>query len=126
MSELTKQSCEACSADAPTVTADQKQALGKDVPDWQEIELDGEEQLQRVFKLKNFAQAQAFTNKVGDLAEEEGHHPRHPSGIWQGHRTLVDPQDRRPAQKRLHHGGAHRRSLQRHAIIHQTHRKQDV
>ena len=67
MSELTKQSCEACSADAPTVTADQKQALGKDVPDWQEIELDGEEQLQRVFKLKNFAQAQAFTNKVGDL-----------------------------------------------------------
>lgn len=75
MSELTKQSCEACSADAPTVTADQKQALGKDVPDWQEIELDGEEQLQRVFKLKNFAQAQAFTNTVGDLAEEEGHHP---------------------------------------------------
>jgi len=75
MSELTKQSCEACSADAPRATADQKQTLGKEVPDWQLVELNGEEQLQREFKLKNFAQAQAFTNTVGDLAEKEGHHP---------------------------------------------------
>ena len=49
MSELMKQSCEACSADAPKATADQKQTLGKDIPDWQLVELDGEEQLQRVF-----------------------------------------------------------------------------
>lgn len=75
MSELTDQSCEACSADAPKVTDDEKQSLGKEVPDWQVVELGGEEQLQRVFKFKNFARAQAFTNKVGDLAEAEGHHP---------------------------------------------------
>lgn len=75
MSELTKQSCEACRADAPKVTADEKQVLGKEVPDWQVVELGGEEQLQHVFKFKNFAQAQAFTNKVGDLAEAENHHP---------------------------------------------------
>ncbi|HET8801705.1 MAG TPA: 4a-hydroxytetrahydrobiopterin dehydratase [Marinobacter sp.] len=75
MSELTSQRCEACSADAPQVTADEKQALQQDVPEWQVVELDGEEQLKRVFKLKNFAQAQAFTNKVGDLAEAENHHP---------------------------------------------------
>jgi pterin-4a-carbinolamine dehydratase len=31
--------------------------------------------LQRVFKFKNFAQALDFTNKVGDLAEAEDHHP---------------------------------------------------
>ena len=75
MSELTKQSCEACRADAPKVTDDEKQSLGKEVPGWQVVELDGEEQLQGVFKLKSFAQAQAFTNKVGDLAEAENHHP---------------------------------------------------
>ncbi len=75
MSDLMKQRCEACKADAPKVTDDEKQALGKEVPDWQVVELDGEEQLQRVFKLKNFARAQAFTNKVGDLAEAENHHP---------------------------------------------------
>lgn len=75
MSGLTQQSCEACSADAPLATAAEKQAWGKDVPEWQVVELGGEEQLQRVFKLKNFARAQEFTNKVGDLAEAEGHHP---------------------------------------------------
>lgn len=31
--------------------------------------------LQKEFVFKNFVQALAFTNKVGDLAEQEGHHP---------------------------------------------------
>ncbi len=75
MSELTQQHCEACSKDAPKVTGDEKQTLHKDIPDWAIVETDGEEQLHKVFKLKNFAQAQAFTNKVGDLAEAEDHHP---------------------------------------------------
>ena len=75
MSNLGQQSCSACSADAPQVTEAEKQTLLKDVPEWQLIVQDGEEQLQRVFTFKNFVQAQAFTNKVADLAEEEGHHP---------------------------------------------------
>jgi|TARA_B100001105_G_scaffold112210_1_gene89984 4a-hydroxytetrahydrobiopterin dehydratase len=75
MSNLGQQSCSACSADAPQVTDAEKQTLLKDVPEWQLIVQDGEEQLQRVFTFKNFVQAQAFTNKVADLAEEEGHHP---------------------------------------------------
>jgi 4a-hydroxytetrahydrobiopterin dehydratase len=45
------------------------------VPDWEIIERDGISQLERVFKLKNFAQGLAFTNQVGELAEEEDHHP---------------------------------------------------
>lgn len=36
---------------------------------------DGIMQLERVYKFKNFKQAIAFTNKVGDMAEDEGHHP---------------------------------------------------
>ena len=31
--------------------------------------------LERVFQFPDFAQALAFTNRVGALAEEEGHHP---------------------------------------------------
>jgi len=31
--------------------------------------------LQRVFKLKNFVAALEFTNRIGALAEEQGHHP---------------------------------------------------
>lgn len=75
MSSLTTQSCEACRADAPKITEDEKQSLLGEIPDWQVIELNAEEQLERVFKFRNFAEALAFTNKVGDLAEAEGHHP---------------------------------------------------
>ena len=39
------------------------------------IERDGIRRLERVFRLKDFAQALAFTNKVGAIAEAEGHHP---------------------------------------------------
>lgn len=76
MSELGQQRCETCSGDAPTVTEQEKSSLHKEVPGWEIIEVEGEDQLHRVFKLKNFAQALAFTNKVGDLAEAENHHPK--------------------------------------------------
>ena len=54
MSNLGQQGCSACSADAPQVTDAEKQTLLKDVPEWQLIVQDGEEQLQRVFTFKNF------------------------------------------------------------------------
>ncbi|MBB3184107.1 4a-hydroxytetrahydrobiopterin dehydratase [Halomonas fontilapidosi] len=75
MSDLKEHSCEACSPDAPKASAEEKQQLHKDVPDWEIRVVDGEEQLHRLFKLKNFAKALEFTNKVGDLAEAEDHHP---------------------------------------------------
>jgi len=31
--------------------------------------------LRRIFKFKNFVEALNFTNKVGEIAETEGHHP---------------------------------------------------
>ncbi len=75
MGKLTEQACEACSADAPKVTADEQQVLLEQLPEWTVVERKGEQQLQRIYKLKNFSKAQAFTNKVGDLAESENHHP---------------------------------------------------
>ncbi len=36
---------------------------------------EGIERLERVFKFRNFAEALAFSNKVGEIAEEEDHHP---------------------------------------------------
>jgi 4a-hydroxytetrahydrobiopterin dehydratase len=49
--------------------------LKPEVPEWQLVERDEIPRLERVFKLKNFAQALELTNRVGALAEEEGHHP---------------------------------------------------
>ncbi|MDY6816634.1 MAG: 4a-hydroxytetrahydrobiopterin dehydratase, partial [Pseudomonadota bacterium] len=75
MSDLKEHSCEACSPNAPKATEEEKQQLHKDVPDWEILDIDGEEQLHKVYKLKNFVEALEFTNKIGELAEEEDHHP---------------------------------------------------
>jgi 4a-hydroxytetrahydrobiopterin dehydratase len=39
------------------------------------VEREGIKRLERVFGFRNFAEALAFTNTVGERAEEEGHHP---------------------------------------------------
>ena len=75
MAELAKGKCEPCSKGAPRVTDAEADALLREVPAWEIIERDGEKQLSRVFTFPDFAQALAFTNRVGAIAEEEGHHP---------------------------------------------------
>ncbi|MCF2848755.1 4a-hydroxytetrahydrobiopterin dehydratase [Pseudoalteromonas sp. ACER1] len=75
MSSLSTQKCEACRADAPKVSDAELAELIKMIPDWVPEVRDGIMQLGRVYKFKNFKQALEFTNKVGDMAEEEGHHP---------------------------------------------------
>ncbi len=75
MSDLSEQSCEACSWDAPHVTQAQIDEFQRDIPEWQIVERDGSMHLERVFTFRNFKQALAFTNRVGDIAEEAGHHP---------------------------------------------------
>jgi 4a-hydroxytetrahydrobiopterin dehydratase len=75
MVELSEQACEACRADAPRVTDEELQRLLPAISEWRIIELDGVKQLTREFEFKNFAQALAFTNRVGELAEAENHHP---------------------------------------------------
>ncbi len=72
---LVQQNCEACRADAPKISDDELRELMPQIPDWQVIVVDGIMQLQRVFEFKNFEQAMAFSNRVGDIAEAEGHHP---------------------------------------------------
>jgi 4a-hydroxytetrahydrobiopterin dehydratase len=75
MSELSEMKCTACRGGEPTLTDDEIAKLLPQVPDWQVVEREGVKRLERVFKFRNFAQALAFTNRVGEQAEEEGHHP---------------------------------------------------
>jgi len=75
MEQLASQRCEACRRDAPTVTEQEVAALMPQVPEWQIVTVDGIRRLQRGYSFKNFVDALAFTNRVGTLAEEEGHHP---------------------------------------------------
>jgi len=75
METLTQMKCVACRKDEPTVTDAEITEFHPQVPDWEIVELDGINRLRRAFSLDDFAQALEFTNKVGELAEEEGHHP---------------------------------------------------
>jgi 4a-hydroxytetrahydrobiopterin dehydratase len=65
----------ACRRDSPRVTATEITELKQEVPDWQLLERDGIARIERVFHFPSFGDALAFTNRVGALAEEEGHHP---------------------------------------------------
>lgn len=75
MFDLSKQSCEACRADAPRVSDEDLKLLMPNIPDWQVIVVDGVMQLSREFGFSNFEQAMAFSNRVGEIAEAEDHHP---------------------------------------------------
>lgn len=75
MSELATQQCEACNADAPKLTDKEISTLKDEVPEWDVAEENGEKRLIRAFQFRNFAQALDFTDKIGALAEDAGHHP---------------------------------------------------
>lgn len=76
MAQLIEEKCVACRADAPVVTHREIAELHPQVPDWKLIVEDGIRKLERTYRFPDFAKALAFTNAVGSLAEEEGHHPR--------------------------------------------------
>ena len=75
MSDLTTEKCVACRRDAPRVTEAEIAELRPSIPDWELVERDGIPRLERVFPFDNFVEAMEFTNRVGALAEDEGHHP---------------------------------------------------
>jgi 4a-hydroxytetrahydrobiopterin dehydratase len=75
MNQLTQLKCIACRKGEPTVTDEEIAEFRPQVPDWDISEVDGVKRLEKVFKFDNFVPALAFTNKIGELAEEEGHHP---------------------------------------------------
>lgn len=75
MEELTQLKCVACRKDAPQVREEEIAEFLPQVPDWKLVRRESIKRLERIFSFNNFADALAFTNKVGELAEAEGHHP---------------------------------------------------
>lgn len=75
MPELAQEKCIPCESDVPPLSQNEIQSLLEDVPEWQLVEIDDTPRLKRNFEFKNFITALEFTNAVGEIAEEEGHHP---------------------------------------------------
>ena len=71
--KLNQLQCSPCRLGGEPLKPDQWAEYAKQIDgNWQVV--DGHH-LERTFKFKNFKQALAFTNQIGDLAEQQGHHP---------------------------------------------------
>jgi 4a-hydroxytetrahydrobiopterin dehydratase len=70
--QLADKKCVPCRGGVPPLKGKELDALHASVPDWT-IEL--EHHIRREFRFSNFKQALDFVNRVGALAEEQGHHP---------------------------------------------------
>ena len=73
--QLTNQMCEACREGAPKVSDQQAEELLALLDGWQIVQKKDISQLLKAYDFSNFVEAQHFANQVGDLAEQEGHHP---------------------------------------------------
>jgi 4a-hydroxytetrahydrobiopterin dehydratase len=72
MTELAAKTCEPCRGGTPPLAGEPLQALAKQVPQWKVVDA---HHLIRAFTFPDFRQALTFVNKVGELAETQGHHP---------------------------------------------------
>jgi len=71
--ELAKMQCVPCKGGVPPLKGEGLENLHKQLNgDWMVVD---DHHLEKQYKFKNFRQALAFTNQVGELAEAEGHHP---------------------------------------------------
>lgn len=72
MSSLAEKSCVPCRGGVPALRGEALQTLARQVEGWT---VSNEHHLEKNFKFSDFRAALAFVNKVGALAEEQGHHP---------------------------------------------------
>ena len=71
--DLVQKTCTPCRGGIPPLSREQAAEYLSQVPSWELA--DEATRLHRTFKVKNFAEALAFVQRVGNLAETEGHHP---------------------------------------------------
>ena len=72
MSDLASKTCVPCRGGVPPLKGQQLADFQKQLPGWDVVD---EHHLTKTYKFPDFRKALAFVNKVGDVAEEQGHHP---------------------------------------------------
>lgn len=73
--KLRKLECTVCREGAVLLEDEEIQKYMGAIPLWSAFLCDGIKQLERQYPFPDFMQALDFTNRVGALAEKEGHHP---------------------------------------------------
>jgi 4a-hydroxytetrahydrobiopterin dehydratase len=72
MSDLAAKTCVPCKGGVPPLAGKDLEALEEQVPQWKVM---NGHHIMRTFTFPDFRQALAFVNKVGEIAEQQGHHP---------------------------------------------------
>ena len=73
MNELAEKECVACKGGVPPLKGEALQRLEQQLGNgWTVVR---EHHLEKEYTFKNFREALAFTNRVGELAEQQRHHP---------------------------------------------------
>jgi 4a-hydroxytetrahydrobiopterin dehydratase len=73
MAGLADKKCVPCAKGAEPLKGEEIRRLSRELaPEWHVVE---EHHLEREFKFDDFRQGLGFVNEVGELAEEQGHHP---------------------------------------------------
>ena len=70
--QLADKQCVPCRGEVPALKGQELERLHKSIPEWTIV---NEHHLQREYRFPDFKQALAFVNRVGAVAEEQGHHP---------------------------------------------------
>lgn len=72
MSDLASRECVPCRGGVPPLRGEEIENLIKELDGWEVV---GEHHLRKNYEFKNFREALEFVNRVGELAEAQGHHP---------------------------------------------------
>lgn len=72
MESLSSRHCVPCHGGVPRLTNEEIAPLLEQLAGWEAVE---EHHLAKAYKFANFAESLAFVNRVGAVAETEGHHP---------------------------------------------------
>jgi len=72
MTDLAERDCVPCRGGVPPMKGEEIEKLWQQLEGWQVID---EHHLQKVYRFKDFRESLEFVNRVGNLAEQQGHHP---------------------------------------------------
>ena len=70
--DLASQTCVPCRGGVPPLKGGGLKQILQQVPQWKAV---NEHHLTRAFTFPDFKQALAFVDRVGEIAEQQGHHP---------------------------------------------------
>lgn len=73
---MSQEKCIPCNSKSVILNKMETDRLLGNVPEYKLLEIDNEKRISRKYTFKNFKEALAFTNSVGEISEQQKHHPR--------------------------------------------------